>query len=91
MPYIPFSEREKARQKYASGTGLDTPGELAFIIADALDCFVGGQYDFSVLAAALGAVDSARTEFYEQVVKPYEASKRAENGNAFILGAGDPL
>lgn len=90
MPYIPFEQRQEVRERFVRGTGVAEPGELAYLITDAIDSFVGGQYDFARLAAALGALESARAEFYERVVKPYEATKRAENGEAFILSL-DPL
>ncbi len=85
MPYIPFDQRAEVNEQYRAGRGIQEPGELAYVIADALDQFVGTQYRFDRLAAALGALESAKAEFYERVVEPYERIKRQENGEVFTL------
>lgn len=91
MPYIDFEQRARVREDFAEGRGIKEPGDLAYIVADALDQFVGSNYRFADLAAALGAVESARSEFYNNVVTPYEAQKRRENGECFMLSTPHPV
>lgn len=85
MPFIPFEQRDRVRRNYDRGRGIQEPGELSYIVADAIDAFVGGQYRFDRLAAAKGAVQAALDQFDELVVKPYEAGKRREHGEVFVL------
>ena len=91
MPFIPFEQRDEVRRRFRLGLGINEPGELSFLIAEAIDSFVGSQYNFERLAAALGAADSALSEFRRRVVEPYEDRKHAENGEVFTLSAGSPV
>ena len=83
MPYIPFEQRQEVRQNFVDGHGIQEPGELAYIISDALSQFVGGQFSYARLATALGAVESAVAEFNRRVIQPYEDGKLAENGDVY--------
>jgi hypothetical protein len=85
MPHILFDQRGRARSAFIAGRGIQEPNSLAFLVADAIDAFVGTQYDWNRLKDARGAVESALDEFKREVMDPYEARKSAENGTAFPL------
>jgi hypothetical protein len=85
MPHILFEQRREARTQWFKGQGIQEANSLAWIVADAIDQYVGTQYDWNRLKDAEGAVQSALQEFKREVIDPYEARKSAENGTAFPL------
>ena len=80
MPYI-----DPARRRVLGEEGLSTtPGDIAYLVYREMLHYVnytGVGVNFSIYAAARGAVELALNEFYERHVKPYEEKKREENGD----------
>lgn len=85
MPYIPFERREDLE----GGSIPVSPGELNFIITDAITNYLrwrrGGDYNYEVLNEVMGVLESAKLELYRRIVAEYEDTKREENGDVYGL------
>lgn len=62
-------------------------GELTWAIQDALRKYLlncsAGSLGFSELAECIAALEAAKLDFYERIVRPYEESKRRDNGDVW--------
>jgi len=80
MPYI-----DKKQRSTAAECPL-TPGELNYAITRLLDFYIAEKgADYTQMNAAMGAVESAKQEFYRRVVVPYEEHKRRVNGDVYTV------
>jgi hypothetical protein len=78
MPYIPQSDRERARREPRN------PGELNFAITSLLIEYAQRQgLRYQVINDVLGALEGAKLEFYARVARPYEDTKIAANGDVY--------
>lgn len=86
MPYIKQSDRERLNKKITELAALinfdQRAGELNYTITKLLLALKGeGKYkDYNEL---IGALESAKLEFYRRAVAPYEDKKIAENGEVY--------
>ena len=82
MPYIKPGDRieldVRAREP-------QTPGELNYLITTLLIDYVRAQgpVRYFTLNEALGAVESAKLEFYRRMVAPYENGSIERNGDVY--------
>lgn len=79
MPYL----NEKDR-KYADVYGPRNSGALNYVITKLCLAYVdlvGGRYD--TFNTVIGALESAKLEFYRRAVAPYEDAKAAVNGDIY--------
>lgn len=88
MPYIEPSARKRLAS-YADPTPM-TPGELTYVIQHAMANYLdlrgrlqpcGIRYED--LAVCLGALEGAKLDLIERVIKPYEEAKRVVNGDVW--------
>lgn len=84
MPYIDALRR---RQVY-TGDVIETPGELNYVLtAVCMDYLEHRQraegMSYTHLNDIVGALESAKLEFYRRVVVPYEDKKCADNGDVY--------
>ena len=83
MPYIQqdsrinFDELEICLEE----AGIDTAGELQYVIALAIKEFMLGKpHRYQTMNDILGALNGANLEFYRKVVAPYEDLAIEKNG-----------
>ena len=81
MPYI---KNENKKYLNVDDKVISTPGELNYLITKAIMNFLPADYNYSDLNAAMGALESAKQEFYRRVVVPYEENKKEENGDVYF-------
>lgn len=82
MPYI----SEERRQALASlvSIGPEAAGELNYCITDMCLAYIDNQAvdpNYSIYNAVIGALESAKLEFYRRAIAPYETQKMFENGD----------
>lgn len=99
MPYIDDSEgrRHKVRLAFAGATPEAlreirpvTAGDLAFLIADAVDTYLvyldeATGYRYRDLAAIDGVLGTAQHEFRRRILDPYEDLARATKGEVYSV------
>lgn len=95
MPYIDEASKRRlddpncrTRVKHARGAG-----QLTYKLQQELKRYIEDHgLKYETLAACLGALEGAKIDLTERVVKPYEARKREENGDVWPLSlAPEPL
>lgn len=81
MPYIDVDRREELTE---GGDSPQTTGELNFLITHQLEKYrLTGGDSYSTFNAILGAIESAKQEFYRRVVAPYEDEKQRKKGDVY--------
>jgi hypothetical protein len=62
-----------------------TPGELNYELTRAVDSYVVRRgLGYSAINDVVGALESAKLEFYRRVAAPYEDKKAKENSDVYI-------
>jgi hypothetical protein len=80
MPYI----AESHRQYLEDGGSPKSVGELNYIISTAVAMWmITNGLSYATINGAMGAMESAKQEFYRRVAVPYEDKKIAENGDIY--------
>lgn len=81
MPYIDKQRRRMIDQ----GLNLNTtPGDLTYQMQQLLQNYLEGNgLSYARLAECLGALEGAKLDFIERVVKPYEQQKLQKNGDVW--------
>jgi hypothetical protein len=85
MPYL----TKPKRQELAKGRIPNDSGELSYQLTQVINDFYHSRPNGGwngAIAPILAALEGARLGFMQEVVIPYEASKRAENGDVFSRG-----
>lgn len=86
MPYIKPEVRAQFR-KEADGGGNPstiTPGELNYELTWKLTKYIEfNGLSYQTINDIIGALESAKLEFYRRVVAPYEDTKINENGDVY--------
>lgn len=78
MPYIRSEDKIKDLPKNA--------GELTYAIQQVLKIYLEGTgLRYAHIAEVLGALEGAKLDFVERIVKPYENQKRMQNGDVWPL------
>ena len=78
MPYIPPQDRSSARRLPL------TAGELNYAITALLLGYCETHaISYTLLNECVGALESAKLEFYRRKVVPYEELKRQQNGDVY--------
>jgi hypothetical protein len=90
MPYIPAHIREEVRARYCNESSVDDAGALAFIIADAIDCFLPESANYSDRAHAIGVAHTTVEEARRRLLDDYEDGKRHQHGDVFGRHEGPP-
>jgi hypothetical protein len=81
MPYIPKGRRDLIDRGLSAGENV---GELTYAIQQLLCQYLEAhELRYQTLAECLGALEGAKLDLIERVVKPYEERKRAENGDVW--------
>lgn len=81
MPYIKTEDRQQLTKRSPI-----TVGELTYVLYKACRQYLKTgrkEYTYQTLAEVLGALESAKLEFYAKVVRPYEETKIKANGDVF--------
>jgi hypothetical protein len=82
MPYIGKHQREKLEHARPAGS----VGELTYCIQQELLKYIQlCGLTYQTLAECLGALEGAKADLIERVLKPYESNKRTENGDVWSL------
>lgn len=83
MPYILESARKKWME-VRKEDAPDTVGELNYCITIMIKAYLEAQgTSYKTMNDIVGALESAKLEFYRRVVVPYENTKCEENGDVF--------
>jgi hypothetical protein len=85
MPYVKIDDRDKYHVKAKTAI---TPGQLNFQITQLITQYVRENQGstgltYSLLNEVVGALESAKLEFYRRAVVPYESVKISENGDMY--------
>jgi hypothetical protein len=83
MPYIPDHIRAEVRERFCNERSIDDAGALAFIIADAIECFLPEEANYSDRAHAIGVAHTTVEEARRRILDTYEDSKRHQHGDVF--------
>lgn len=78
MPYI-----DKQTRAFLNNREPQNVGELNYLITKTCLDFVGTEKSYALYNAVVGALESAKLEFYRRVVAPYEDEKIKENGDVY--------
>jgi hypothetical protein len=82
MPYIDTESRR--RLIVGNSVWPETVGELTYKLQQALlDYIQSHELTYQTLADCLGALEGAKADLIERVLKPYEAGKRTQNGDVW--------
>lgn len=79
MAHISKAARETIDMAPIGAIGFRSPKELSYAIMALMSQYVGN--DPGMYQEALGAVETAKQEFYRTKVKPYEKQCQFENGD----------
>lgn len=85
MPYL----TKQAKKWMGFDCHPMTAGELNYTITKLClrylkhKTYKGGHYDYERINAVMGALESAKQEFYRRVAVPYEEKKIEENGDVY--------
>ena len=80
MPYI----KQEDRDKLASGIDAKLPGELNYLITMEIKKYLDTHgLSYATINDIVGALESAKLEFYTRIVEPYERTKISENGDVY--------
>jgi hypothetical protein len=82
MPYItPQRKYELATIPHQSPVNA---GELTYALqTEICNYLLQKQLSYAALAECLGALEGAKVDLVERVLKPYETKKRVENGDVW--------
>jgi len=79
MPYIPQQDRNRDTKSNPAN-----PGQLNWIISDAVAYYVRSHgLNYQTINDVVGALESAKLEFYRRLAVPYENSKITTNGDVY--------
>jgi hypothetical protein len=78
MPYIPKDTQEALAIRVP-----ETAGELNWLLTQEVINYIGRDYRFERLNAALGALEACKQELYRRIVAPYEDKAKEKNGDAY--------
>lgn len=82
MPYI--QQHRKEHLEKADDPKPKGPGELNFVFTwFALDYIERYGESYQIINDVIGALESAKLEFYRRLVVPYEDKKIEENGDVY--------
>lgn len=80
MPYVSRDRRARVLLPHEDST----PGDLNYAFTSlARDYLTQKGVSYSTLNDVVGALESAKLEFYRRVVTPYENGKIQENGDVY--------
>lgn len=80
MPYLPESQRFS----FSEHAALYDPSELNYAITTLVANYVKFHgLKYSTINDVMGALESAKQEFYRRVAAPYEDTKIKENGDVY--------
>jgi hypothetical protein len=82
MPYITKFKRQELDSNWQAKP--ESPGELTYCLQQMLRWYLEcSGLTYAHLAECLGALEGAKIDLTERVIKPYEAKKLAENGDVW--------
>lgn len=81
MPYV----ESKQRSRITNGNTIpETPGELNFAISYVIREYMRKkQKRYSTFNDIIGALEAAKVEFYDRIVRPYEDKAIKRNGDIY--------
>jgi hypothetical protein len=80
MPYI----KERDRDEIHAGRSPETPGELNYLITTLISTYtINKGLSYTTANEVRGVLEEVSAEYRDRVVRPYEAKKRAENGDVY--------
>jgi hypothetical protein len=90
MPYINPEQKKKLVVEYTKHNTMDlgiefpdNPGELNYVITMLIKNYFNNKPCYQSINDIVGALESAKLEFYRRVAAPYEDLKIKENGDVY--------
>lgn len=85
MPYITQDEYFVKQGAEAIDMGLHClkPGELNYLLTKLCIGYLKGEHTYTKFNDVIGALESAKQEFYRRMVVPYEEHKKNQNGEVY--------
>jgi predicted DNA-binding protein with PD1-like motif len=87
MPYIKQRDRlyYKATLDRLSQIVIETPGELNYLLTSIANQYLNdNKVSYGTFNNIIGALESAKLEFYRRQIAEYEEKKIEENGDLFL-------
>jgi hypothetical protein len=81
MPYIKQSDRKELAED--PNRDIENEGELNYVITEMIFHYFKKKPNYKSINAIVGALESAKLEFYRRVAGPYEDKKIKENGDVY--------
>jgi hypothetical protein len=81
MPYIKQSDRKELAED--PKRDIENEGELNYVITEMIFHYFKEKPNYQSINAIVGALESAKLEFYRRVAGPYEDKKIKENGDVY--------
>lgn len=82
MPYI----KDDRKDELTHGAAPANAGDLTYVIQQEINRYLSVHgLRYQQIAEVLGAIEGAKLDFIERVVKPYEHKKCVENGDVWPL------
>lgn len=82
MPYIKQSKRLEIDSAIKE-LPIDDAGDLNFVFTRIIQQYLKGKIKYQHVNDIIGALESAKFEFYRRVVSDYEDNKIEENGDIY--------
>ena len=84
MPYI---KNDRKMEFEGTGSVPQNAGELNYCFTKVIISYVENhELSYQTINDIIGAIDSAKMEFYRRTVVPYENKKILENGDVYPNG-----
>ena len=83
MPYIPQESRTRIRH-ILDILPVANEGEANYAVTYILHRWLGPNYRYANINAAIGVLECAKLELYRMIAAPYEDQKRLENGPVLL-------
>jgi len=84
VPYLKDDDRRVDLSDALDSVSPETPGELNYVITQmCLEYLAQSEGKYADYNTIIGALESAKLEFYARAVRPYEDRKITENGDVY--------
>lgn len=86
MPYIKKDRRAEYEKWLQAQPGIFSPGDLNYVVTRIVHAYIDavcplGEFNYTGLNEAIGALECAKLELYRRTLAPYEDQKIKENGD----------
>lgn len=95
MSSVPYVDTETRKRLNSTGKRTNHPqsvGQLTYDLQQRLKRYIDDrELSYQILAECLGALEGAKLDLTERVIKPYEARKCQTNGDVWPSSMTEPV